>query len=228
MPLQPIKYFLTCSTWNKRTAFHSCRNTAYCSAKTLLCQRSEYLDPQHIKAACLYGSTKDIVGLTQEQAQLASKDHGDSSSALPPLPLEIPLSKASLTIQLNDTLSFQNYHRILSCTAAMSEDGCPEGKHPLPQEHLLLRGHERWTVSQVKSRFNFWPPVPDVWFQDTGRVRTDNAVVWQQIFWAYQSIQKLCCLLSISLHSRQHCLHVQKKNPEHFRKTSQWLNTRES
>lgn len=154
MPLQPIKYFLTCSTWNKRTAFHSCRNTAYCSAKTPLCQRSEYLDSQHIKAACLYGSTKDIVGLIQEQAQLASKDHGDFSSALPPLPLEIPLSKASLTIQLNNTLSFQSYHRILSCTAATSEDGCPEGKHPLPQEHLLLRGHERWVVvSQEQIQF---------------------------------------------------------------------------
>lgn len=51
----------------------------------------------------LYGSTKDIMGLTQEQAQLAPKNHG-SSSALPPLPLETPLSNASLIIQLNKTI----------------------------------------------------------------------------------------------------------------------------
>lgn len=64
--------------------------------------------------------------------------------------------------------------------------------------------------SQAKSKFTLWPAVPDVRFQDAGCVRTDNTVVCQQVFWAYQSIQKLCCLLSISLHGWQHCLYAQK------------------
>lgn len=81
----------------------------------------------------------------------------------------------------------------------MSEEHCPRKMSP------------PWAVSsQAKSKFTLWPAVPDVRFQDTGCVRTDNTVVCQQVFWAYQSIQKLCCLLSISLHGWQHCLYAQK------------------
>lgn len=90
-----------------------------------------------------------------------------------------------------------------------------------------ITAQEMWAaVSQAKRKFNVCPSVPDIRFQDTGCVRADNAVVCQQVFWAYQSVQKLRRLLSISLHGRQHRLY--KKYPEHIRKSSQWLNTREA
>lgn len=62
--------------------------------------------------------------------------------------------------------------------------------------------------AQAKSKLR--PSVPDVRFKDTGGVRADNTVVCQQVFRAYQAVQKLGCLLAVSLRGGQHCLHAQK------------------
>lgn len=166
-----MKYFLTRSTRNKRTdSSFNCKKTAPSSAKPPLCQRPGHvLDCSKPSQPLLTGRSKEITVLTQKQVQLALQDFCDSLSALHLFSLGDSPSqcRGSSNPQLNQPLSLQGYAWLY-----MDEQGVLAKASPL-----------RTVGSQAKSKFklNLWPPVPDVRFQHTGCVRTDDAVVCQQV-----------------------------------------------